>query len=149
MEKKRPLGVTILATLFIIFGIFSIFGLIFHFPVFQCCFPDQKLTREKVLYSIIPIIPRILGLTLLVLGIGLLKLKQYIRRAAVIFLILYIPLGFFNLYGDISYLASYSYNIRVMFDKDILTRLVIDILSAPAIGFYIYLIRPKIKEQFK
>ncbi len=127
MEKKRSVGVTVVGVLFIIFPVSNIFlaGILGYYYT-----PLQYLFRGFfVLYPVIT-------------GIGILLLKEWARKLAIIFAILTTILAIFVC------LAKSFINPEIFFKNvyDLIANISMIIIGSLLLYFFT---RPKVKEQFK
>mgnify|MGYP001575158177 CR=1 FL=1 len=159
MEKKRSKGVTIFAWLMIILNTFMLLSFFDVKTMFECYKSFSKnFVIAIISYSILSALIGIL------VGFGLLKLKDTMRRIGIAInsmdLLLGIPLFFISL-ND---LKQYSYSVAVSetVKKSINLNIdtfanfvfyigvfIIGIIFGLGLLFIFFFTRPKVKEQFK
>ena len=144
MEKKRSIGITIVGVIQIIFGIQGTFSLL----------------RALLSFQITGIIFGIWGPFLIWLGIGMLNLKSFARKANLFMAPVFslVPLTFIvaSVFNSLGYLVKNNIKVGLWtvgqgWGVSSIGSGIIFILIVLAINFcWVYfLTRPKVKEQFK
>jgi len=159
MEKKRSVGVTIFAWLLIIINGFNLP----HSFDFHTSFELHKSLNKGVIITIISytLLSAVIGF---ISGIGILKLKEMMRRLAVAINSLDIVFGILVLFLSANDIRQYAHSVALAQATNKPTILSVDTLTNvgfyAAMSWYVFCIglsllliffftRPKVKEQFK
>ena len=159
MEKKRSVGITIFAWLIIVLGIiFFLSSLDFktHMKIYQS-FP-KNLNVGLIVYGILS------SLISIIAGIGLLQLKEVMRKVVVGINLLDVLISIPVLFFSINSLKQFAYNEAVKQVAETNSQVNVDILANISFYFIIsfgiffivlsllviyFFTRPKVKEMFR
>lgn len=133
IEKNRSVGITILGWICLIFAVYYILGSLF-------------IVLKSGLLNKISIMP-LVGLSYLIVGIGILKRKNWARLSLLVMMV-------FVLFGSINSGIIFFRRISrpdgvvTPFLDSIIAFIALCYLALPLVNFY-YLTRSKVKDQFK